>query len=113
MARKPPKRFETLSTMSKESAIAALRLGWPPQQRGQYSRDAARCQADDRNQDETINYKIQSGRVRSQQLGDLAKGLNHKRAEERCEQGSCPPDDGRKERVDGNPWSVGNGRIDE
>src|SRR3974377_1166815 len=102
MPTKPPKYFDTFSTMRSDSAIvvAPLDSRGPPKERGQYSRDTAWRYADNRNQEEAVDHQVEPWGISSQELGGLTKGLDDERTQERREQGSRSPNDGRKQCVD-------------
>src|SRR5262249_31687402 len=82
-ASRPPKRFETFSTPSSGSAMAA------PQQAG----DAVRRKGDDDDQHTTVNHKIKPRRVTGDELGCFAERAHHQCAKQRSEHGADAADD--------------------
>src|ERR1700682_6301292 len=88
---RPPKSLDTCSTRSRGSAIALLHrlrcsdsLGsTAPAQVVEDAGDAARRERHDQNQNAAINDEVEAGRIAGHELGDLAQGPDHERAEQR------------------------------
>src|SRR5262245_21452383 len=96
-ASRPPKRFDTCSPRSRGSAMTLLRgcqrarLQAPPQI-GNHPGNAARCEGDDHNEYAAIDHKVESWRRAGHELGELAEGFDHQRAEQRTEHGADAAD---------------------
>src|SRR5215470_4287719 len=75
-ASNPPKRFDTCSTRSSGSTMAALQRGWrrrpgtydPMAQIGQHAGDPARRHRDDQNEDASVEHEVEAGGVAGREL---------------------------------------------
>ena len=75
--------------------------------------DAARRERDDQNENAAVDDEIEAGRVSGHKLGEFSEGLDHQCAEERTENGADAADDGGEQRLDGDPWPIGDAGIDK
>src|SRR5262249_36140807 len=120
-ASRPPKRFDTRSTRSTASAIAApQRCGCRSNRRpkataqlGKDAADAARRERHHEDEDAAVDDEVESGRIAGRELGELSEDPDHERAKQRTENGADPSDDGGKQRLDRDPRPVGDTGIDE
>src|SRR5690242_20915104 len=86
MARRPPKFFETFSTRSRGSAMAALRHWLAAEslaQRGDNAGDSSGRESHHDNQHTSVNDEIEARCVTSDELGHLAERADHECAEQR------------------------------
>src|SRR5262245_42771107 len=92
-ASRPPKRFDTASTRRSGSAMGALRYdGARPRpaiaQVGEQAGNAARRECHHQDQHAAIDDEVEPGCIAGDELGDLAEGLDHERAEQWADRGA-------------------------
>src|SRR5579864_1277916 len=117
-ASKPPKRLLTPSTRSSGSTMRLLRLqGFHGDETlahlATQPGNAARGESHDQDEDAAVNDEIEPRRIAGDKLGRFAQRLDRKRAKQRTEYRADTADDGREQRFDRYPGTVGNAGIEK
>src|SRR5262245_629972 len=116
-ASRPPKRQLTRSTTSKGSAMPRLPGGGcgrhvMARQQPACMREPAdqptRCKPDDQHEHRTIDNEVEAGRIACHELCGLAKRFDDQGAKQRSKHGSDTADDRGQQRLNRNPWAIGN-----